>query len=127
MKNIFLCIFLIGLFAFGCTSPPDYGPKQLNSKIELTKAVDHFQITEAVDHFQVPVIFAVYEMVLPAPDKPVIVMWTEQYGELTLKPPALKIKSTRISSKAIDNYQLKTFYVADKSKDAGTLSIRDKL
>lgn len=123
-----MCIFLIGLFAFSCTSPPDYGPKQTYSKIEFAKAVDQLQA---------PVIFAFNGIALPAPDNPANVMlvqeipasltWIEKCVGLIYDLLALKIKTSRISSKAIDNYQLLTFYVADKSKDGRTLSIRDKL
>lgn len=126
MKNFVLTIlFLIGLFAISCSSPPD-NVKSAGTKTEFVQAAD-LQV-------HADVLYAVDETALPAPDTPA----TKWLDENTLSAVlgivavvyeflARKIPTSKTVSIIGNIYKLLNFFVPDKSKNGGTLQIRDKL
>jgi hypothetical protein len=119
MKKILMCIFLIGLFAFGCTSPPDWGPKQTTVKTEWMKSFDQAQS---------PVIYNFVGIGLPLPDKPLFRNQEEKgFMEIAMITgvPINHASGDRLATARHVN-QLAGF-IPDKSLKEGTLTIRDKL
>jgi hypothetical protein len=126
MKNLLILIFLFGLFAIGCSSPP--------GKMKSARAQTRF-VQVADLQSQVPVISAVDETSLPAASTPAPVNWVDEnfwstvsgilllvYEFLALKMPISK------SISILGNlYKLLTWFVPDKSSKGGRFSISDKL
>ena len=126
MKKLIL-IFLIGIFCFACSAPSDIGLKQPKENTDLIHASDA--------NVQADVIYAVDETALPVPDTPEPVKWLDKnlavavtsilgiaYEFLVRKIPTSKTLSIFGAA-----YKLLNFFIPDKSKNGGTLQIRDKL
>ena len=126
MKNLVL-IFLIGLFAFSCTSPPEKIVKTSQVKAEFVQVAD-FQV-------QAPVMNAVDELALPSPDTPAPKNWLDDNlllaasGVLGIAYEFLvrKIPTSRTLSILGIAYKILNFFIPDKSKNGGNLQIRDRL
>jgi hypothetical protein len=124
MKKIFLMIFVVGLFAVGISASPDLGAR---SNVQTV-------FVRAVDQVQAPVMNAVDEVVLQAPEDPVSIKWIDEnfwnmisglvllfYEFLALKLPTSK------SVSIIGNlYKLLTWFFPDKSKNGGIFTIGNK-
>ncbi len=125
MKNLIL-IFLIGLFCYACNTPNGVGVKQPSSTIMAVHAVDQSVQTD----------FAVDESDLLVPDTPVQpVNWLDGDFLLTVSSVlgliyeflARKIPTSKTLSLFGVLYKLLNYFIPDKSKNGGTLQIRDKL
>ena len=128
MKNFFRLIFLlIGMFAIiSCSSPPD----------KSVKPAAQTQYLQAADlQVQADVIYAVDETVLPAPDTPAPIKWLDENTltavmglvALVYEFLARKIPTSKTVSIIGNLYKLLNWFIPDKSKNGGTLQIRDKL
>jgi len=126
MKNFLILIFLIGLFAVGCSSPPSDNAKRTAQPTEYV---------QVVDQVQADVMNAVDETALPAPDTPAPVKWLDENLLLAALSVigvayeflARKIPSSKTLSIIGNVYKLLNWFIPDKSKNGGTLQIRDKL
>ena len=127
MKNfLILCICLIGLFAVGCSSPPSK-VKPVSTQTSFVQAAD-MQV-------QAYVINAVDEAALPAPDTPAPVKWVDENLLLTIATVlgtvyeflVRKIPTSKTLSLVGNAYKLINYFIPDKSKNGGTLTVRDKL
>ena len=125
MKNLLILVFLFGLFAVGCSSPPG----KMKSASPQTRFV---QVADL--QLQVPVISAVDETSLPAASTPAPVNWVDENfwstvsGILLLVYEFLALKMPTSKSISIlgNLYKLLTWFVPDKSNKGGQFSIRDK-
>ena len=125
MKRILVFIFLIGLFAFGWSTPP---PDNVSQSSETG-------FVKAADQVQADVIYAADETALPTPDTPAPVKWVDENlltmasGILLLVYEFLALKMPTSKSISImgNLYKLLTWFVPDKSNKGGQFSIRDKL
>jgi hypothetical protein len=129
MKNLILSfIFLIGLFAFSCTAPPDRQQRS-DQPTEFTQVISIDQVMQA--DYQ----FIANPVASPSPDTPA----TEQMATKNIlsasadvnliRFEALSFKkppSINVSLRDPDN-QLLTFYIPDKSNKEGNINNRDKL
>ena len=126
MKNFLILIFLLGLFAVGCSPPPDKAKPQ-SSQTEFVQVTD-----QAIN---ADVINAIDETAMPSPDTPVPVKWLDENLLLAVSSVigvayeflARKIPSSKTLSIIGNLYKLLNWFIPDKSKNGGTLAIRDKL
>ena len=124
MKKILLCIFLIGLFALGWSTPPP----------DLVKQGAQTGFAKAGDQVQADVIYAVDETALPAPDTPAPKKWLDENLLQTISGVtlllyeflALKMPTSKSISILGNLYKLLTWFVPDKSNKGGKFSILDK-
>jgi len=132
MKKILMCIFLIGIFAFGCSPPPDKVNPQ-NSAAELSRNTEFVQVAD--HHVQADVIYAVDNNALPDQNTPIPIKWVDENLWTTVSGVvllvyeflALKLPTSRSVSIIGNLYKLLTWFVPDNSKKGGTFDIRDKL
>ncbi len=126
MKNLLMIVFLIGLFAVSCSSPPGI-PKTAINRTAFVQSANA--------QLQVPVLNAVDETALPAPDTPAPVNWVDENFWSTMSGMlllvyeflALKMPTSKSISILGNLYKLLTWFVPDKSNKGGQFSIRDKL
>jgi hypothetical protein len=126
MKNFLILVFLFGLFAVGCSSPP--------AKV-IPSGAQNCYVQVADVQLQVPVISAVDETALPTSDTPAPIKWVDENfwstvsGILLLAYEFLALKMPTSKSISIlgNLYKLLTWFVPDKSNKGGQFSIRDKL
>ena len=123
-KLVLSLIFLVGLFAYSCTAPPDT-VKRIDQPTEYAQVISVDQVMQA------EFIFVANHVVLPSPDTPVLTNWmTEISKAVTISAnskSAHKMYSTNYISNVNKHYLLSTFYIPDKSSKDGNFSNRDKL
>jgi len=124
MKNLVLSLlFLIGLFAYSCTAPPDT-VKRIDQPTEYAQVVSVDQVMQADFIF-------VNHVVLPSPDTPALSCWmTEISKAVTISAnskSAHKMYSSNSKYNVNKHFLLSTFYIPDKSSKDGNFSNRDKL
>ena len=126
MKNLIL-IFLIGLFTFACSAPPDK-VKQTDQTVEFVQAASFDQ------QVQVDFIYAADEAgTVSGAEAPINWvdenLWTALSGVLLLiyEFLALKMPTSKSISVLGNLYKLLTWFIPDKSKNGSQFSIRDKL
>jgi hypothetical protein len=125
MKRILICVFFIGLFALGWSTPPP----------DLVKQSAQTEFVKAGKQVQADVIYAVDETAMPSQDTPAPIKWVDENfwttatGVLLLiyEFLALKMPTSKSISILGNLYKLLTFFIPDKSKGGGQFSIRDKL
>jgi len=126
MKRFILAfIFLIGLFAISCSSPPDKTHQPASTQTEFV---------QTANQVQADLIYAVDETVVPTPDTPAT-KWLDEntltavFGIVAVVYEFLarKIPTSKTVSIIGNLYKLLNWFVPDKSKNGGTLQIRDKL
>ena len=123
-KLVLSLVFMIGLFAYSCTAPPD--------KVSLPDQPTEYAQVVCVDQvMQADFIFVANHVVLPSPDTPILTNWmTEITKAVTLSAEsrsAHKMYSSDYESNVNNNSLLSTFYIPDKSSKDGNFSNRDKL
>jgi hypothetical protein len=124
MRNYFLlCIFLVGLFAIGCSSPP------ISKTVTSTSLSDQTAVQTAI---QAPVIYAVDDVapaVPPASNSPDVNLLTAGAGILiAIYELVVRLVPTSKSISALAFiYKILSAIVPDRSQKGGTFSIRDKL
>jgi len=132
MKKILMCIFLIGLFAYGF-SPPLDNVTPSNSDAVVTRCADFIQ---TADHqVQADLKVAAEQTSLPDPYTPIPVKWVDENLWTTVSGVillvyeflALKLPTSRSVSIIGNLYKLLTWFVPDNSNKGGTFDIRDKL
>ena len=119
-----MCIFLIGLFALGWSTPP---PDHL-------KQNTHAAFVKSGNQVQADVIYAVDETAVPAPDTPApkklvdgnLLQTVSGVVVLVYEFLALKLPTSKSVSILGNLYKLATWFVPDKSKNGSQFSIRDK-
>lgn len=124
MKKILMCILLIGVFAFGWSTPPPDHSKQ------STNAV----FVQSGNQVQTDVIYAQDETPVPSPDTPAPKKWVDENLWKTMSGVvllvyeflALKMPTSKSISVLGNMYKLLTWFVPDKSSKGGQFSIRDK-
>jgi len=123
-KLVLSLIFLVGLFAYSCTAPPD-------TMKRTDQPTEYAQIISVDLVMQADFIFAANHVVLPSPDTPALSCWmTEISKAVTISAnskSAHKMYSTNYISNVNKHYLLSTFYIPDKSSKDGNFSNRDKL
>ncbi|HZK96670.1 MAG TPA: hypothetical protein VFC67_20900 [Prolixibacteraceae bacterium] len=123
-KLVLSLIFLVGLFAYSCTAPPDT-VKRIDQPTEYAQVISVDQVMQA------DFTFVANPVVLPSPDTPVLTNWmTETSKAVTISAnskSAHKMYSSNYISNVNKHYLLSTFYIPDKSSRDGNFSNRDKL
>lgn len=126
MKKSFLSlIFLIGLFAYSCTAPPD--------TVKCTDQPTAYAQLISVDQvMQVNFVFVADPKALPSSDTPALSCWMTEISKAVTLSANSKLSGHKMySSNDIfnDNKQCgpSTFYIPDKSNKSGNFSNRDKL
>ena len=123
MRNYFLlCVFLVGLFAIGCSSPPTSSLKPDTST--------SLSVLSSGQAIQAPVIFA--QDVVPAvpPDNnPPDYLFTSIAGILVAvyELAVRLIPTTKSFSALAFIYKILSAIVPDRAQNGGTFRIRDKL
>ena len=123
-KLVLSLIFLVGLFAYSCTAPPDT-VKRTDQPTEYAQIISVDQVMQA------DFIFAANHVVLPSPDTPVLTNWmTETSKAVTISANSWsghKMYSSNYISNVNKKSLLSTYYIPDKSSRDGNFSNRDKL
>ena len=122
-KLVLSLIFLVGLFAYSCTAPPDT-VKRIDQPTEYAQLISVDQVMQADFIF-------VNHVVLPYPDTPVLSCWMTEISKAVAisvnSKSAHKMYSSNYISKVNKKSLLSTFYIPDKSSRDGNFSNRDKL
>ncbi len=126
MKNFLILVFMLGLFAIGCSSPPDI--------VQPASTQTEF-IQVANMPVQATVMYTVDETVLPVPDTPEPVKWLDENLLLAVGSVitivyeflARKIPTSKTLSLFGNLTKLINWFVPDKSKNGGEFAVRDKL
>lgn len=128
MKKEFIClILLIGLFVMGFSSPPPDTAKQTDQLTEFVQISFVDQVS-----MQTTFINAVDPIALPAPDTPALNVWMIEVPAVSTLAANCELSKHKMLS-FNDIYDIKRscelvkIYIPDKSKNGGSLSIRDKL
>lgn len=125
MKNLLIIVFMIGLFALGCSSPHE----------KMKPASAQTQFVQVADvQLQVPVMNAVDQTAQPAPDTPAPIKWVDENFWSTISGVlllvyeflALKMPTSKSISILGNLYKLLTWFVPDKSSSGGQFSISNK-
>ena len=125
MKNLLIIVFMIGLFALGCSSPPE----------KMKPASTQTQFVQVADvQLQVPVMNAVDPTAQPAPETSAPIKWVDENFWSTISGVlllvyeflALKMPTSKSISILGNLYKLLTWFVPDKSSSGGQFSISNK-
>lgn len=126
MKNFLILIFLLGMFAVGCSHAFEKAKPQ-SAQTEFVQVAGipvHATVMNAVD-----------ETALPVPDNPTPVKWLDENTLLAVGSIigivyeflARKIPTSKTLSIVGNLYKLLNWFIPDKSKNGGELAVRDKL
>jgi len=123
-KLVLSLIFLVGLFAYSCTAPPDT-VKRIDQPTEYAQVISVDQVMQA------DFTFVANPVVLPSPDTPVLTNWMTETSKAVTISANSKSAHKMYSSNYISNVNKQpgsiTFYIPDKSNQGGNFSNRDKL